>query len=83
MILSHVAPSCFNMSPYRVDPFQANSFALVGNIFWDFQDLFFGLSVSTQSSHVATLGNILHIWEAGSRKVNMNEPDLRILIGHF
>ena len=48
----------------------------LGRNIWDF-------FIKCKSHHLAILINIWHIWEDRSRKVNMNEPDLRFFHGNF
>ena len=82
MILSHRARSSLNMSSYRAiwTHFGPNSiFCSRCDRTKKIRDFF----LNCRYPHLATLINIWHVWEDGSQKVNMNEPDLRICHGNF
>ena len=83
MILSHMAPSCLDMSSYRAiwTRFRPNViFCWPKNLrSWSKNPRSF---LNCKSPHLAILINIWHIREDGSQKVNNDEPDLGFFHGN-
>ena len=79
MIVSHRAPSSFNMSSYRAiwTCFWQNFIFFNGKHQILVPESWFLFLLKCQSSSPAILIGIWHIWECRSQNVSMEEPDLR------
>ena len=84
MILSHMAPSCLDMSPYRaIWTYLRQHFIILSWFLQDFSAPTIRVTfLICRSLHLAMLMIFWDTWEAGSQTVSMEEPNLSIIHGN-